>query len=70
MSEMPIIKFIIYTFIGSLFWNTSLVCVGAFAGNKKDYILNLIDNLSNVILILIISLGLIFIYRFYKKRKK
>lgn len=68
MSEMPIIKFILYTFVGSIIWNTALVCVGAFAGNKKDYILGLIDNLSNVILLLIIFIGGIFIYRFYKKR--
>ena len=69
MSEMPLIKFIIYTLGGSLIWNTVLVCIGAFAGDKKDYILNIIDNASNVILLLIILGIIIFIYRFYKKKK-
>lgn len=66
---MPLIKFIIYTLGGSLIWNTVLVCIGAFAGDKKDYILNIIDNASNVILLLIIFGIIIFIYRFYKKKK-
>jgi membrane protein DedA with SNARE-associated domain len=69
MSEMPLIKFIIYTLGGSLIWNTVLVCIGAFAGDKRDYILNIIDNASNVILLLIIFGIIIFIYRFYKKKK-
>ena len=44
MSEMPIVKFLVYTTVGSAIWNTALVLVGAFAGDKKDYILNIIDN--------------------------
>lgn len=50
---MPMIKFIIYTLFGSLIWNTLLVCVGAFAGNKKDMILNIIDKASYFILLVI-----------------
>src|SRR5574344_370479 len=42
MSEMPIVKFILYTFCGSTIWNTMLVLVGAYAGEKKDIILNFI----------------------------
>ncbi len=68
MSEMPIIKFILYTVVGSAIWNTALVCVGAFAGDKRDYILGLIDNASNIILILIIVVFIIFAYKFYKTR--
>ena len=54
MSEMPILKFSIYTLIGSTIWNTVLVCVGAFAGNYKDKIISMIDSASHIILILII----------------
>lgn len=68
MSEMPILRFIIYTIFGSLIWNTMLVCVGAFAGNKKDIILNIIDKVSYFILIIIIVVCGVFLYRFYKKR--
>ena len=70
MSEMPIIKFLVYTVIGSVIWNTVLVCVGAFAGGYKDQIINIIDKSSNVVLILIIIVFLIGMYIFYRKRIK
>lgn len=70
MSEMPMGKFLIYTLIGSTIWNTVLVCVGAFAGNYKDAILNAIDNVSNIILILIVVVFVIGVFIFYKKRLK
>ena len=70
MSEMPFVKFIIYTLLGSLIWNTTLICVGAFAGDKKDIILSVIDKTSNVILILIVVVFIIFAYKFYKNRLK
>ena len=70
MSEMPLLKFIIYTTFGSAIWNTVLVCVGAFAGDKKDLILTLIDDASYVIVGLIVIVILIFAYRFYKTRIK
>lgn len=70
MSEMPFMKFIIYTLFGSLIWNTALICVGAFAGDKKDIILNVIDKASHLILIGIIIIFIIFAYKFYKDRIK
>lgn len=70
MSEMPMIKFICYTTVGSLIWNAFLICVGAFAGNKKDTIIKVIDKLSYVILGVIAIVGIFFIYRFYKNKKK
>ena len=68
MSEMPMLKFIIYTTMGSLIWNTILICIGAFAGDKKDYVINIIDNASYVILFIIIIVCCIFVYKFYKKK--
>lgn len=70
MSEMPMLKFIIYTTMGSLIWNTILICIGAFAGDKKYYIINIIDNASYVILFVIVIICCIFVYKFYKKRIK
>lgn len=70
MSEMPLVKFIVYTTFGSAIWNTVLVLVGAFAGDKKDLILTIIDDASYVIVALIVIVFLIFVYRFYKKRAK
>lgn len=70
MNQMNIIKFIIYTSAGSLIWNSALILVGAYAGNKTDYILSIINNISYVVLIVIIIITAIFIYKFYKKRKQ
>jgi len=70
MSDMPIFKFTIYTLFGSLIWNTVLILVGAFAGDKKDLIVSIIDKLSYVVIVVIIVAFIIGVYLFYKKRIK
>lgn len=70
MSEMPLSQFTIYTFFGSLIWNTVLILIGAFAGDKKDYILSLLDDVSNIVLIVLIIIFVVLIYRFYNTRIK
>lgn len=70
MSEMPILKFVIYTIFGSSIWNTILVLIGAFAGDKKDNILYIIDSASYIILFIIGIICCVFVYKFYKKRIK
>lgn len=70
MSEMSIVKFATYTTLGSAIWNTVLVLVGAYAGEKKDIIIEFIDKFSHVILILLIVSFVIFIIWFYKKNFK
>ena len=70
MSEMPMLKFLIYTILGSATWNTVLVFVGAYAGDKVDVILSVINNISDIILIVLIFVSVILIIFFYKKRIK
>ena len=70
MSEMPLPQFTIYTFFGSLIWNTVLISIGAFAGDKKDYILSLLDDVSNIVLIALIVIFIVLIYKFYNTRIK
>lgn len=70
MSEMPLVKFIVYTVLGSTIWNTTLVCVGAFAGDKKDYILSLLNEASHIVVILLIIIFLGIVFWFYKIRSK
>ena len=70
MSEMSMIKFLLYTTFGSAIWNSVLVCVGAFAGDKKDVILNLLNDVSHIIIIVIILALIFFFYKFYKARIK
>ena len=70
MSEVPMIKFITYTVFGSLIWNTVLVLVGVFAGNKKNMIVDIIDKFSYFIVFVIVLAFIIFVYKFYKSRIK
>ena len=70
MSEMSMVKFIIYTVVGSAIWNTVLVCVGAFAGSQIDNILNILDNVSHIVLILLIVIFIVCAFLFYKSRLK
>lgn len=70
MSEVPMIKFITYTVFGSLIWNTVLVLVGVFAGNKKDIIVDFIDKFSYFIVFIIVLAFIILVYKFYKSRIK
>lgn len=70
MSEMQLPQFTIYTFFGSLIWNTVLILIGAFAGDKKDYILSLLDDVSNIVLTVLIVIFVVLIYKFYNTRIK
>lgn len=67
MSDMPLPKFFLYTAIGSAVWNTFLVCVGAFAGDQKDAILAFIDQVSHIILIVLVIAFVGFVIWFYKR---
>jgi len=68
MSEMPMMKFLIYTFFGSVIWNSVLVSVGAFAGDKKDIIIDIIDKAGNFVLVGIIIAVMVVAVIFYKNR--
>lgn len=68
MSKMNIIKFIIYTIFGSVIWNSVLIYVGAFAYDKKDIIFELIDKMSNIILVLIVIVFFVVIFRFLNRK--
>ena len=46
MSEMPMQKFLLYTILGSLIWNTVLIIVGSIVGDKWETIVGYLDNFS------------------------
>lgn len=70
MSEMPMLKFIIYTVCGSMIWNTVLICLGYKLGDNWEYVLTILDKYQMVvIIILIIILGYVII-KFYRKKRK
>jgi membrane protein DedA with SNARE-associated domain len=64
MSKMNLSLFLLLTFIGTLIWNTIIVCVGAMLGESWHTILAFTDVYSNVIY-LVIGLGLIWIIYYY-----
>lgn len=70
MSEMPLPKFIIYTSLGSLIWNSILVNLGAIAGDNWEQIVEDFDKYSSISLILLIVLILIILVFYIKSRKK
>lgn len=70
MSEMPMKKFLIYTTLGSLIWNAALTIAGSIVGENWTSILEIMDNYSHIIVILLAIIFVIAIIVFYSKRRK
>ena len=70
MSEMPMKKFLLYTAAGSLIWNSALSIAGSIVGENWTSILDIMDQYSHIILILLIIAFIIAVIVFYNKRKK
>ena len=70
MSEMPMKKFLIYTTLGSLIWNAALTIAGSIVGENWTSILEIMDNYSHIIVILLTIIFVIAIIIFYSKRRK
>ena len=62
MSEMPMLKFLIYTTFGSLIWNTVLVVIGNRVGENWTSILDILDKYSHIVLVLLIIIAIVCIY--------
>ena len=72
MSEMSMIKFIIYTVVGSTVWNTILVVLGHNLGANWDTIICFFDNFSHIVVAILAVLGigvLVWWFGFYRKKK-
>ena len=70
MSEMPMLKFLIYTTFGSLIWNTVLVVIGNRVGENWTSILDILDKYSHIVLVLLIIIAIVCVYLFYSKKLK
>ncbi|HIT37697.1 MAG TPA: DedA family protein [Candidatus Onthousia faecipullorum] len=70
MSEMPMQKFLLYTILGSLIWNTVLIIVGSIVGDKWETIVGYLDNFSNIILIILVIIFVVALYYWFVIRKK
>ena len=67
VNRMKFSIFLIYTFIGSLIWNTVLVSLGKLVGENYMIVAGVFSKYSKVVLVLLI---LFIIYKIYKKIKK
>ena len=70
MSEMSFSKFLIYTTSGSICANSVLAILGYYAGDKKDYIIGMIDKVSYILFLIIVIIIVYYIYKFYKNKRR
>ena len=68
MSEMKMRKFLIYTILGSLIWNSVLTIAGSIASKNWESLLGKFDKYSHLVLILLVIIFIVFIVVFYKKK--
>ena len=73
MSEMPFVKFMTLTTIGTVIWNTVLTILGSVMGENWVKIADIMDKFSSITLIVLIIIFIVAcgcFYKFvYKKRK-
>jgi membrane protein DedA with SNARE-associated domain len=70
MSEMKFVPFLLLTILGSAAWNTLISILGSMAGNNWEVISSFFDKYANITLIILIIGFIVFVYLFYRKRKK
>ena len=68
--NMNFLKFLIYSFFGSLIWNSILVLLGRLAANNWQKIIKIINTYTNITIVILIFLIITSIFWFYKRKKK
>ena len=71
MAKMNMIKFLLYTTVGSAIWNVVLVALGAVTGANWESIVNYMDAYSNIafVVLAIAAIGLVIWFILKKKGK-
>ncbi len=67
IEKMPMKKFIPYTVLGSLVWNSALVGAGFFLGERWDKVEKYMGFLQNLVIVAVVGATLWFIYSRLKK---
>ena len=70
INGMNIPKFLLFTSIGTLIWNSVLTILGSILGENWTKIADIVDLYGNIVLIIIIILFIIGIVVYYNKRIK
>ncbi|AIG65039.1 DedA family protein [Weissella tructae] len=67
MTGMPFGRFLMYTTLGTLIWNTVLVSLGHFAGRAWTQVLAAVDNVTSIMTVVLIIVfiigGIIYLVR-------
>ena len=66
MSEMPFVKFMTLTTIGTVIWNTVLTILGSIMGENWVKIAEIMDKFSSITLIVLIIVFIVACFVFYK----
>lgn len=69
-AKVKLSKFLIYTTLGSLIWNTILVGLGSYMGDKWQTIVVIFEEYSLIIVGLILVAMIIFSFKWYKQKIK
>lgn len=71
MSEMKLSKFILYSFSGTVIWNSVLVILGSIVGDKWENIVSVMNAYSSTVVV-IIGICIVggIVYYLMKKKKK
>ena len=69
MSEMPMGKFLIYTTVGTMIWNTVLTVLGNKVGENWEDILLIFENYSHIVAVVLVIIFIIGVYYFYHKKQ-
>lgn len=70
MSEMPMGKFLLYTTVGTMIWNTVLTVLGNKVGENWEDILLIFENYSHIAAIVLVIIFIVGVYYFYHKKLK
>lgn len=70
MSNMPILKFSIYTIVGTIIWNTVLVALGSIMGENWSQITAVLKEYSHIVKILFLILFVLWLFKILVKKKK
>ena len=70
MAHMNFGIFLLFTTVGSLIWNSVLVSVGAAVGASWSTIVGYMDTYSNITLLVLVVIFVLFIILFLKNRVK
>ena len=68
MNEMPMLRFISYTLLGSLIWNSILIIIGSIVGENWISILNILDIYLKYIVILLGIALIVIVIMFYRRK--